>query len=270
MRSKRPVIGITGPDYGGLAAWFFTSLAVLILKGRPLRITPNRRKDIDLLDGLVIGGGADISPDRYGIENSDKITKPEKEDVAGLNLLIWVAYPLVYFFRKLFSTKRYIEVDRRRDELEFHLLAKAIEKNIPVLGICRGAQLINIHFGGTLHQDLREFYVEIPQVWSVLPKKRIIIKSGTRLSNALNNINACRVNALHRQAIKSSGEGINISAYEPSRVIQAIEHRELPFIIGVQWHPEYLFLLQPVQRNLFRALIDCSHKNQSTYGGGTS
>lgn len=260
MNNRRAVIGITGPDRGGLAAWIFTSLAVRFLGGRPIRITPSRRISIDTLDGLIIGGGADIHPDRYGGVSHDLKKEFSKENTRGLNLLSWILLPLLFLFRTVLSTKQYTSHDTGRDEMEFTLLEEAIDLSLPVLGICRGAQLINVHFGGTLHRDLQEFYVESPQVWTVLPKKTVNIIPRTRLFHALGERESCMVNALHNQAIEHAGKNISIVAIEPSEVIQAIEHDTLPFVIGVQWHPEYLFMIQDTQRCLFRTFIDATRK----------
>lgn len=258
MGVRRAVIGITGPDRGGLAAWIFTSLAVFIMGGKPVRITPARKFSIEHIDGLIIGGGADIHPDRYGDVSHDLKKEFSKENTRGLNLLSWILFPLLYLFRTLLSTKQFTSHDSDRDELEFTLLEKAVELSLPVLGICRGAQLINIYFGGTLHRDLQEFYVESPQVWTVLPKKTIKIIPHTRLFHALGDHETCVVNALHNQAIEHAGQNVSIVAREPNEVIQAIEHDTLPFVIGVQWHPEYLFIIQDTQRSLFRTFIDSS------------
>ena len=122
-----------------------------------------------------------------------------------------------------------------------------------MLGICRGAQLLNVYFGGSLYQNLKEFYIETPQVRTILPKKRIRIASDSKLADILQTT-LCRVNALHKQAIKKTGDDIRVSAREPNDVVQAIEHTKLPFVLGVQWHPEYLPHIR-AQRSLFRSLV---------------
>ena len=90
--------------------------------------------------------------------------------------LSYLLFPLIYLFRRMFSTKQAVGLDKDRDKLELSLLGAALEKNLPVLGICRGAQLINIHLGGSLHQDLQDFYKESPQPRSVFPTKQIDIR----------------------------------------------------------------------------------------------
>jgi len=264
MSHKRPVIAITGPDRGGVAAWLFTSLSIRLQGGKPKRITPSRYRDDLQIDGLVIGGGADVEPAHY-LRDHEKPLIPDKKKRTLLNrLLILVLYPLIFLLRWLFSLKGHMKIDKRRDELEFRLLEDCISKRLPVLGICRGAQLINVHHNGTLHQELSEFYEETPQVRSIFPRKKIHILEGTHLFNALAKNNNCMVNAMHDQAIKETGKGLIVAARETANsVIQAIEHPGFNYMIGVQWHPEYL-ILDATQRNLFRVLVESA--KESTRG----
>jgi putative glutamine amidotransferase len=133
------------------------------------------------------------------------------------------------------------------------LIGEAVARRLPVLGVCRGAQLLNVHFGGSLHRDLAGFYREDPETRTILPHKRIVITPGTRLARLLDH-ETRRVNALHRQAIDRLGRGVRVAARDRNGIVQAIEHESLPFVIGVQWHPEYLPQV-PEQRELFRELV---------------
>ncbi len=162
-------------------------------------------------------------------------------------------YPLVYFLRKMLSAKSTVLADEGRDALEYRFLEKAIQKNIPVLGICRGAQLINVYAGGSLFQELSRFYVETPQYATVFPKKNVRVAPDARLARILKT-RRLKVNALHRQAINKKGNDIRIAATESNGVVQAVEHAKRPFVIGVQWHPEYLPQHRLHQR-IFRALV---------------
>lgn len=261
MSSSRPLIGVTGPDRGGMAAWIFTSIAIKLQGGRATHITPLHNDSLEKIDGLVLGGGADIEPAHYLKEDSI-LPERNRQNISFLNkCLAIVFYPLIFLLRWLFSLKFHTGIDKERDKLEFSALKYCIENNLPVLGICRGSQLINIHFGGSLHQDLEEFYEETPQIRSIFPKKKINILPNTQLSHALNNQSSSRVNALHYQAIDDLGENLTVAARESANdIIQAIEHRQYDFMIGVQWHPEYL-LLDPAQRSLFRQLVVSAKKN---------
>lgn len=262
MKSKKPVIGVTGPDKGGKAAWMFTSLSIRLAGGKPKRITPSRPADINEVNGLILGGGADVDPERYGeIKEEDLLSE---EDSQGKSFINWVElilsvilYPLFFILRKIYASKS-VPIDKNRDTLEFELLNRAVENKLPIIGICRGMQLINIHFKGTLHQDIKSFYVETPQVMSIFPKKTILIAPNSCLGRVLNTLD-CKVNALHNQAIKETGEGIVVVAREANDVVQGIEHTGFPFVIGVQWHPEYL-IQKRKQRAIFKKLVHESRK----------
>lgn len=257
MSHSKPIIGITGPDKGGLSAWIFTSMAVRFQGGKAVRITPSKPKNGQNIDGLILGGGADIDPQRYGQKLIQGLPgkhrpKPDGARQWFLRILSFVFYPILLLVRKLFSTKTPAG-NHKRDELEFSLLDRAIKKGIPVLGICRGAQLINVQLGGTLHQDITSFYREIPEVHTIWPEKKVDIKSGSKLESAL-GISAAWVNALHHQAVDQLGDSLQIVAREEAGIAQAIETTGHTFLIGVQWHPEYMPQI-PEQRNLFAGLI---------------
>jgi len=122
-----------------------------------------------------------------------------------------------------------------------------------VLGICRGAQLLAVHLGGRLAQDLTEFYTERPNPRSPLPTKTVRLEPGTRLRRIL-DADRCTVNALHSQAIVDPGPRLRVTAVEDNGVIQAVESIGREFLVGVQWHPEYLPQVARQQR-LFKALV---------------
>ncbi|MCH8558435.1 MAG: type 1 glutamine amidotransferase [Balneolia bacterium] len=252
---KKPVIGVTGPDKGGFIAWFFTAIAVRRAGGKPRRLRPEMKRKIPVLDGLIIGGGADVSPELYGSEEIEKLRElsREKKGRRWLRFIFFFVSFGITLVRKLFSLGHLAGPDPKRDELEKKLLTNALERGIPVLGICRGAQFINVHLGGTLHQDISAFYNETPKAETIYPRKEIIITKGTSLHQIVGSDKA-KVNSLHNQAVDKPGDGVVLAASEPNGVVQAIEILEHPFVIGIQWHPEYLPQIES-QQNLFREMV---------------
>jgi putative glutamine amidotransferase len=255
-RDHRPIVGVTGPDEGGAAAWWFTRLAVWLAGGHAVRITPRNPRRLDGMNGLVVGGGADVDPTLYGHDPAAIVpTGREPGEPALLYLLEWVIFPLTWLARGLSGLllRESPARDAARDALEMRLIGEAVSRRLPVLGICRGAQLMNVHFGGTLHRGLAGFYKEDPETRTILPQKRIVLTPGSRLGRLLDD-DVRRVNALHRQAIDRLGRGLRVAARDRNGIVQAIEHEALPFVLGVQWHPEYLPQV-PQQRALFKALV---------------
>jgi len=257
MSKKRPNIGVTGPDRGGTAAWWFSWFAITIQGGHAIRIRPKNGIPEADIHGLVIGGGADINPKWYGGGEMEELLSKDKE-VSGLRqffirLATIFFFPIIYLLRKLFSTSS-VTVDDARDELEFDLINRAVEKGIPILGICRGAQLLNIHFGGTLHQDIANYYAEVPRVHSVWPKKKVTLDQESTLFQIVNFQNIW-VNAMHHQAVDQLGDALKVVAREETGLVQAIEHQNGRFLLGVQWHPEYMPQIPP-QRRIFQSLVE--------------
>ena len=266
----KPTIGITGPDTGGTAAWFFTALSVLIAGGIPRRITPAKPQPVAKLDALIIGGGADVDPNTYEKDNfiqaylNQTLRNKRKSFLQRISSFFsLILYPAVYFIRIWLSRGTQGHgLDKDRDLLEFNLLNQAIEKQIPVLGICRGSQLINVYFGGTLYKNIKDFYTEKPNRHSIFPVKKAFVQPTTRLS-AILNVPELMVNSIHNQAVKKPGKGIKIVAKESNDVVQAIEATTEYFIMGVQWHPEYL-IQKKIHRRIFKALVKASITKQAT------
>ena len=250
---KRPIIGVTGPDRGGGAAWWFTRFAVWLAGGHAVRVTPRRPRAIDGLDALIIGGGADVDPTLYGQELLHVTEKKKHDEPVWMWVVGLILFPLTWLVRKLAAVPVTTGQNPARDELEMKLIDQAVQRRLPMLGICRGEQLINVYFGGTLHQGLAGLYVEDPEVRTILPRKRIVVEEGSCLAGVLGR-RPVRVNALHRQAIDRLGRGMRVGARDRNGIVQAIEHESLPLVVGVQWHPEYLPQM-PQQRALFRALV---------------
>ncbi|WP_445501021.1 gamma-glutamyl-gamma-aminobutyrate hydrolase family protein [Microvirga sp. G4-2] len=193
-------------------------LALARVGARSVRLVPGEPLPEEPLQGLVIGGGDDIGAEIYGGQ-----VLPD------------------------------VRIDPERDKMELSLLKAALPEQLPILGICRGSQMINVALGGTLHTDIYEVYVQAPKMRTVLPKKRVAIEQDSRLDRIL-RCNPCLVNALHHQSVDRLGEGLKIAARDESGIVQAIENEKAPFLIGVQWHPELLVWKKPQQR-LFAALV---------------
>lgn len=246
--SERPLIGISGPDGGGITAWLMTAFAIRRAGGRPVRITASRPFNEALLDGMVIGGGTDVDPLHYGEEPATE------EDKEHYSLLDWLVTLLLFLPRILLARHSKSDYDIDRDQLEQKLIRHALYERKPLLGICRGAQILNVTLGGSLHQNIEHYYSEdTGNVRSVLPRKTIETEPDSRLA-AILGAGKCRVNALHEQSIKHLGDDVFVCAREPSGVVQAIEKRNEKFVIGVQWHPEYMPQHQR-QLELFRQLV---------------
>ncbi|KLK91973.1 glutamine amidotransferase [Microvirga vignae] len=214
----RPLIGVTTSRRGGWRSYLMHRLALARVGARSVRLVPGEPLPEEPLQGLVIGGGDDIGAEIYG----GKVL-PD------------------------------VRIDPERDKMELSLLKAALPQQLPILGICRGSQMINVALGGTLHTDIYEVYVQAPKMRTVLPKKRVAIEPDSRLDRIL-RCNPCLVNALHHQSVDRLGEGLKIAARDESGIVQAIENEKAPFLIGVQWHPELLVWKKPQQR-LFAALV---------------
>ncbi len=217
--SRRPVIGVTGPAGRGFALWFFAALSLWLQGARARRITPPLEPSrLEGLDGLLIGGGDDIGAHLYGIE--------VEPDVA---------------------------IDPERDQLELAALGQFWDSGAPILGICRGSQMLNVFRGGTLHQDVKAHYGIQRHPRTPLPLKRVDIVPQTRLSETV-RVARIRVNSLHNQSVDRLGNGLRVAAQDRHDMVQAVEDSGHVFRVGVQWHPELLFY-RPHHRRLFAGFV---------------
>lgn len=257
MVSDKPRIGITGPDQGGYGAWLFTSISIELAGGKPVRLTPSldSKTSMKYLDGLIIGGGADVEPSQYGELPELKMEKATNSDHSTWIFLLNILFFPIYLLVRIIQSTKVSPIDPRRDAFELRLLNEAIHDKKPVLGICRGMQLINIHLGGNLHQNISGFYGEIDQVSTLLPRKEIRIEDSSVIHSILGTT-LTKVNALHNQAIRNLGENLQITVRERfTDIVQGIEHTSYPFLLGVQWHPEYLIQVTN-QRKIFKRLVE--------------
>lgn len=194
------------------------AVGVMLAGGRSVQLSPARPGIDEPYHGIVITGGHDVDPVLYAQE-------PRVEP-------------------------RY---DSERDEFESMMIKRAMDEKIPLLGICRGAQLLNVCRGGSLHQELRSRRRHTSNRWSVFPIKHVSVKSDSQLYTILGKEHL-RVNSLHNQGIDHLGDNMVVSARDRDRIIQAIESCDFDFLVGVQWHPEFLIYFQ-AQRQLFHHLV---------------
>ncbi len=215
----RPVIAITGPERGAFGPRSMVALAVWLYGARPLQIRPSQIDQEFDYHGVVVTGGHDIDPVLYAAE-------PEVEP----------------------------QYDPARDKLETKVIKDALARGLPLLGICRGAQLLNACLGGSLFQDLRSHRNKTSHRRTILPLKTLLVEPGSRLDDMLGAPRK-RINSLHNQAIDKVGDKLQVSGRDLDGIVQAVEDPNAGFLMGVQWHPEFL-LFMPRQRRLFKALID--------------
>lgn len=175
-------------------------------------------------DGVLFAGGEDVDPKLYGEQTK-------------------------------YSS---VHVSRARDEFELALLDRALEPGLPILGICRGTQIINVKFGGTLIQDLKSdagVALEHKQAGSRGETTHAVTltEPESHLGEAFQG--SCSVNSLHHQAIKRVGRGLKVTAYSEDGLVEAVEAAaEYPFLLAVQWHPEEM-VDRPEQRNIFKQFV---------------
>jgi putative glutamine amidotransferase len=218
-RRAWPVIGVTGPEGRGWGLWAAAAVSLAIRGAKARRITPPfAPHDLAGLDGLLIGGGDDVGADLYG-----GAVRPN------------------------------VRLDPARDALELAALDAFWDSGRPVMGICRGAQMMNVFRGGTLHRDVREAFRLKRHPRTPLPLKTVRIEPGTRLAEAL-RMETVKVNALHSQAVERLGEGLRAAAHDRHGMVQAVEATGSAFRVGVQWHPELLFY-RVAHRRLFGAFV---------------
>ncbi len=220
MNVSRPLIGITRSAKRGNTMTWLNRLAVWRAGGRSVVLTPGEDRSFDGLDGILVGGGDDIAPTLYNGE-----------------------------------VQMDVRIDEARDRLELRALEFATKRDLPVMGICRGSQMLNVFFKGSMHQEAYEVH-NAPNRRTVLARKHITTTGGSKL-NALLRCDKCRVNSLHHQAVDAPGNGLSISARDEHGIVQAIENPEKNFLVGVQWHPEMLIFDRGQQR-LFRGLVSAA------------
>lgn len=151
-------------------------------------------------------------------------------------------------------------VSPARDQMEISLLPMIMELQKPILGICRGIQILNIALGGNIWQDIpsqvtRDFPLAHSQPFSYdMPCHTVVLTEGSLLAR-ISESSSIKVNSMHHQAVKDLAPGLIASAYSTDYLIEALEMPDYPFFIGVQWHPEYLWEKNKEAFRLFQTFV---------------
>lgn len=199
------------------------TVAVLLAGGRTVQLSPDDPVSTRSFQGVVITGGHDVDPVLYAQESE----------------------VLPHY-------------DPDRDAFESAIIDDALERSLPLLGICRGAQLLNVRLGGDLHQDLRSHRQHTSHRRTILPMKTLLVEPSTRLHQLI-GAERSRINSLHNQSIDRVGRGLRVSGRDLDGIIQAVEDPSRAFLLGVQWHPEFLLAWKD-QRSLFCALVQAGRE----------
>jgi putative glutamine amidotransferase len=203
---------------------------------RVLDVSTHLTAALEGLDGLMLTGGGDVAPAKYG--------EPPHPTIE--------------------------EAEPGRDEFELGLVSLARKQGLPILAICRGAQVLNVAYGGTLVQDIPSqvpgalsHKLEVPPHQAFELAHEIWLDKDTVLSKLmrerLSDTDACEVNSRHHQAVRRLGAGLIVSATAPDGVIEAIEDPAAGFCLGVQWHPENFWRTGEF-RPLFEGLLEATTK----------
>jgi putative glutamine amidotransferase len=177
---------------------------------------------LDGFDGLVLMGGTDIDPARYG-----ELPAPETDPP-----------------------------DQERDEAEFTLAADALERDLPLLAICRGMQLLNVLCKGSLIQHLGSIHHDPNLTDPAEPAHEVEVLDGSLLQRSV-GASRLRVNSRHHQAVAKLGDGLRVSGRDAEfGTVEAIEAQGSRFVLGVQWHPEDQASSDSLQKKLFQSFAD--------------
>ena len=233
--NDRPIIGLVPLwDEEKESYWMLPGYmkAVELAGGIPLMLPLTGDGDaieqlLSGLDGIILTGGQDVAPELY-----------HEEPMEGM--IVGCA---------------------ERDSMEWKLLEAALEKKMPVFGICRGIQVMNVFFGGTLYQDiptqLPSAVVHRPSGEYGHPSHENEVLQGTPLRDLL-NADRIPVNSHHHQGIKELGKGLTAMARSDDGLVEAIVHTDYPFVWAVQWHPELSYVSDENSVKLISAFVNAS------------
>ncbi|HEV8051270.1 MAG TPA: gamma-glutamyl-gamma-aminobutyrate hydrolase family protein [Parachlamydiaceae bacterium] len=185
-----------------------------------------------VVDGLLLTGGEDITPQLYGEEPSTKLTATAPD----------------------------------RDYFELGLIKAVLAQKKPILGICRGLQIINVSLGGTLHQDIASEFANTcvlhrQQSLEHVGCHSVKLSEGSILQRIF-DVDSLITNSFHHQSIKTLGSGLTPTAQTSDGIIEGVEMPQEKFIIGVQWHPECMLKSDPNTIKLFKSFIQAASKEE--------
>ena len=252
MTEVRPRIGVVGAARTDFERKTFQAYVEAIegAGGTAVPIQPGADQGVlDRVDGLVLTGGLDVDPREYGQEADPSMS---------------------------------VEVDAQRDALELPLVREALRRDLPMLAICRGMQVLNVALGGTLIQDI-DVGRTGRQAWTHQQRKSrpdasldatihdVDVAPGSRLREIAGG-ERLGVNTFHHQAIGKAAPGLVVTAraVEPGSgdLIEAVEAPDCRWVLGVQWHPERMWRTAPAHRRLFVELVQAARRQEAAKAAG--
>ncbi|MBL8162693.1 MAG: gamma-glutamyl-gamma-aminobutyrate hydrolase family protein [Anaerolineae bacterium] len=234
-----PLIGITSSYFKSPTnGWEYNRgyvgciRAIADAGGLPVMIPLSVSDDVvrgvyERLDAVLLPGGGDVRPSVYGAE----------------------AHPATD------------NIDDNRDHVEIEVARWALEDNLPTLGICRGHQVMNVAYGGTLIQDIpTQIGITLSHDLSeprYAVAHEVQLDPGSRLASIL-GANSVQVNSMHHQSVEQAAPNVCVTAYAPDGVVEALEVPDKHFILSVQWHPEDMYPHDPIMARIFKAFVDAA------------
>jgi putative glutamine amidotransferase len=235
MPAHAPIIGFTAIPrnvHAGFGPYWGQTLADAFIKaieeagGVPLILPStqpeNAARQVEAIDGLVLSGGADVHPSRYGAELRAEMG--------------WL--------------------DEHRDAWELAVLDAAGARRLPILGICRGSQLLNVWRGGKLVTHLE---TDVNHEGGIEVRHPVEVGAGTLLDEVFGGTRSLAVTTLHHQGVAELGAGLSVSARAPDGLPEAVEDRSCG-VLGVAWHPEFQ-LDEPAGQPLFQWIVEAARRS---------